>query len=331
MGFLYLNEDDMRRTGALEDAALPVLWDRVEEALVAVEQGPASLPLDAYLRSPDAGHFDRIIAKAGLVGEIAGIKWIASAPQNPERGLPRASGLLILNDAVTGVTRAILDAVPISNLRTAGVALVFLRAFRRRFRRAVIFGGGVHGHEHCRQLLHGREIGLFPRLESVHVVDPLAASRRRFVEAFPQVTALEHPQDAFEDDTLLLYCTNALEPHVEAESVLGRRGLTVVHTSLRDFLPEALAAFDHSVVDSIEHVARAATSVDLAIQAGALRRQDCKELPRLLLAAREGTESPFRDAENVILHPMGLVANDLLVGEAIFQMAREAGLGTALT
>lgn len=331
MGFLYLNEDDMRRTGALEDAALPVLWDRVEEALVAVEQGPASLPLDAYLRSPDAGHFDRIIAKAGLAGGIAGVKWIASAPQNVERGLPRASGLLVLNDAVTGATRAILDAVPVSNLRTAGVALVFVRAFRRRFRRAVIVGGGVHGHEHCRQLLHGREIGLFPRLESVHVVDPLASSRQRFVETFPRVTALARPEDAFGDHTLLLYCTNALEPHVDAEQVRGRRGLTVVHTSLRDFLPAALAIFDHCVADSVEHVARAGTSVDLAIRAGAVRREDCLALPRLLLAAGEGADSPFRDEESVILNPMGLVANDLLVGEAILQMAAEAGLGTELT
>ena len=266
-----------------------------------------------------------------MVGKAAGVKWIASAPKNPERGLPRASGLLILNDSVTGVTRAILDAVPVSNVRTAGVALVFLRAFRRAFRRAVVVGGGVHGQEHCRQLLHGREIGLFPQLDSVHVVDPMEASRQRFVAAFPGVTALERPEDAFEDHTLLLYCTNALEPHVGAEHVRGRRGLTVVHTSLRDVLPEALGAFEHCVADSVEHVARANTSVDLAIQAGTVRREDCLSLPRLLLAARDGAEAPFRDDDNVILNPMGLAANDLLVGEAILQMAKEAGLGTELT
>ncbi len=333
MGILYLDEATIRRTGALESAALPRIWDQVENALVAMEHGPAAVPLDAYLRSPEPGHFDRIIAKAGLVGETAGIKWIASAPANLERGMPRATGLLILNDVVTGVAYAILDAVPVSNLRTAGVALVFLRAFRRGFRRAVIVGAGVHGREHCRQLLYGREAGLFPRLDEVFVYDPFEASRHRFSEDFPDVAPLDDPQEAFSDHTLLIYCTNALAPHIEAASVRGKRGLTVAHTSLRDFLPEAMGAFDHCVADSVEHVARANTSVDLAIQAGAIQRDDCLALTRLLAAARASDSEaaePFRDEDNVILNPMGLVPNDLLVGEAIYQMAKERGLGVAL-
>ncbi len=331
MGILYLGEEEMRQTGALEAAALPTIWDQVEEALVTMEEGTSAVPLDAYLRSPDPDHFDRIIAKAGLVGTTAGVKWIASAPSNPERGIPRANGVLILNDVITGLTYAILDAVPVSNLRTAGVALVFLRAFRRAFRRAVVVGAGVHGREHCRQLLHGREIGLFEKLDEVCVYDPFEESRQSFADEFPGTTQLGDPGEVFADHTLLLYCTNALSPHITADSVQGKRGLTVVHTSLRDFLPEALAAFDHCVADSVEHVARAKTSVDLAIQAGLLQREDCMALTRLLADARADKTSPFSDEENVILNPMGLVPNDLLVGEAIYQMARDRGLGTELS
>ncbi len=330
MAILYLSEDDMRRTGALEGAALPTIWDQVENALVTMEEGPSSVPLDAYLRSPDPGHFDRIIAKAGLAGTAAGVKWIASAPSNLERGIPRASGLLILNDVVTGVAYAILDAVPVSNLRTAGVALVFLRAFRRAFRRAVVVGAGVHGREHCRQLLHGREIGLFPDLEEVFVYDPFPSSLQNFTEELPSVTALGDPGEIFADHTLLIYCTNALTPHVGAAVIQGKRGLTVAHTSLRDFLPEAMGAFDRCVADSVEHVARAKTSVDLAIRAGTVQRDECLALTGLLAAARDGRQPPFQDDENVILNPMGLVPTDLLVGEAIYQMARERGLGVEL-
>lgn len=105
----------------------------------------------------------------------------------------------------------------------------------------------------------------------------------------------------------------------------------MAHTSLRDFLPEAMGAFDHCVANSVEHVARAKTSVDLAIQAGTIRRQDCLALTRLLAAARDGEQqSPFEDDDNVILNPMGLVPTDLLVGEAIYQMAKARGLGIEL-
>ena len=96
-------------------------------------------------------------------------------------------------------------------------------------------------------------------------------------------------------------------------------------------MPEALAAFDHCIGDSVDHVARAKTSVDLAIQAGLLKKEDCLELTRLLSEARAGKPSPFEDDSNVILNPMGLVPNDLLVGEAIYQMARERGLGVELS
>ncbi len=245
--------------------------------------------------------------------------------------MPRASGLLILNDVVTGVAYAILDAVPVSNLRTAGVALVFLRAFRRGFRRAVVVGAGVHGREHCRQLLHGREIGLFPRLDGVFVYDPFPASSERFTEDFPSVRPTDDPREIFADDTLLIYCTNALEPHVDAENVRGKRGLTVAHTSLRDFLPEAMGVFDRCVADSVDHVARAKTSVDLAIRAGTIQRDDCLALTRLLAVAEsDDAPSPFEDDQNVILNPMGLVPTDLLVGDAIYRMAKERGLGVEL-
>ena len=40
---------------------------------------------------------------------MAGIKWIASAPDNIHKGLERASALIALNDADTGQPRAILE------------------------------------------------------------------------------------------------------------------------------------------------------------------------------------------------------------------------------
>ena len=47
MTILYLNEHEMRQTGALEAAALPTIWDQVENSLVTMENGPSSVPLDA--------------------------------------------------------------------------------------------------------------------------------------------------------------------------------------------------------------------------------------------------------------------------------------------
>lgn len=44
------------------------------------------------------------------------------------------------------------------------------------------------------------------------------ASPRRFAEDFPDVTPLSDPGEVFADHTLVIYSTNALAPHVGAET-----------------------------------------------------------------------------------------------------------------
>ena len=48
---LYINATTMRRVGLLDASALGDIWARLEDGLIAVGEGRAHLPLDAYLRS----------------------------------------------------------------------------------------------------------------------------------------------------------------------------------------------------------------------------------------------------------------------------------------
>lgn len=320
MSIHYISEKTMKEIGMLEDDALSSIWELLLDGLIAVAKGNAVLPLDAYLRSQKPEEFNRIIAKLGVVENISGVKWIASAPLNTQKGIPRASGLLILNDLVTGQVYSILDAIPISNIRTAGISLLFLQKFRSNFKRAVIVGAGVHAREHMRQLEASKRMGYFPHLENICIYDVVEGVAAQMASELDQeVEVLDHLDEVAADDTAILYCTNALTPYVDEAQVIGYSGLTAVNMSLRDYTGKALVAFDRIVTDVTENVAQAKTSVDLAVTAGLLDKNDCVELPHLLLDKASGKANPFKDEENVIFNPMGLVSHDLKLGRHVFE------------
>ena len=67
----------------------------------------------------------RIMAMPAYVGgefDVAGLKWIPSVPDNPERhGLPRANALVLLSERTTGLPLAVMDGTVVSAMRTGAV------------------------------------------------------------------------------------------------------------------------------------------------------------------------------------------------------------------
>jgi len=91
-------------------------------------------------------------------------------PANSLAGLPAIHGLLILNDAETGLPTAILDAGPITAERTAAISGVAIRAWAPpvtgRPARAALIGAGVQGRSHVPVLGHvlpGVDLVIFDR------------------------------------------------------------------------------------------------------------------------------------------------------------------------
>jgi alanine dehydrogenase len=85
--------------------------------------------------------------------DVVALKWIAGYPGNKARGLPYISGLIVLNDAETGLPLAVLDAAEITAARTAAASGVCVERFAPdRWRTAAIVGCGEQGRSHARLL-----------------------------------------------------------------------------------------------------------------------------------------------------------------------------------
>jgi alanine dehydrogenase len=159
-------------------AAMPDLPERLAlaEATLRGLAGPADLPAKIGVHARPDGSFGHAMP-AFLPGDAAngsadrlGMKWVLGFPANATLGLPAISALLVLNDPLTGLATAILDAGPITAQRTAAVSGVAIRAWAAPADplrpRAAIIGAGVQGHSHLPVIAHllpGISLAIFDR------------------------------------------------------------------------------------------------------------------------------------------------------------------------
>ncbi|MFZ0492566.1 MAG: ornithine cyclodeaminase family protein, partial [Acidimicrobiia bacterium] len=112
---LYLSRADVESVGLDMGAVI----DLLEQAFIEKGQGRVEMPPKPGIHTrPDA--FIHAMPAYIPALESAGIKWVSGYPANQARGLPYISGLLILNDAETGMPTAVMDCTWITAVRTGG-------------------------------------------------------------------------------------------------------------------------------------------------------------------------------------------------------------------
>lgn len=151
-------------------ALLPPIPERiaiVERTYRALAAGRVELPPKPGIH-PRADSFIHAMPAFLLDDDIAALKWIGGFPANRERGLPYISGLILLNDAETGIPTAVMDGAEVTAVRTAAASGLCIRRFAPTgWSTAAIIGCGEQGRYHA-QLLEA----LAPGAE-IRAYDPL--------------------------------------------------------------------------------------------------------------------------------------------------------------
>ncbi len=306
------------------------IMDAVGRAYVAHRRGESNLPHSTFLRFPN-DDLNRIIALPAYLGDgfgVAGMKWIASFPGNVKKGFARASAVLILNSAETGLPEAILESSLISARRTAASAALAAQLLRKGkdTESAGLIGTGVINHETARFLSKAipglRRFALFDldreRAESF-------AGRLREMLDGKTVDVVDDPRELYRTCPLVAFATTAVKPHV-SDLADCLPGATILHTSLRDLTADVILAADN-VVDDADHVSRASTSIHLAEQ-----QTGNRDFIRCTIADLVTGEAPAKKSEDQIsiVSPFGLGVLDLAVGQLARQRALETGRGTRI-
>jgi 2,3-diaminopropionate biosynthesis protein SbnB len=306
------------------------LIDTVRMAYETHGRGASSLPHSTFLRLP-ANPRDRIIALPAYLGDevgIAGIKWIASFPSNLELGMDRASALVVLNSSRTGRPEAILEGSLISAKRTAASAALAAQWLHgdKKVNQAGLIGCGLISFEIARFLL-----AALTELKHLFIydLDPARSEqfRRKCKKAFGavEVEIAKDLKTVLNRSPLVSFATTVVKPHVNDLSEISPSS-TILHVSLRDLSPQVILSCDN-IVDDIDHVCRAQTSIHLAEQLTGNRDFIRCTLADVLMGKAEAR----RYAKSIVVFsPFGLGVLDLAVAKLVRDLGLAQGKGTII-
>ena len=330
-----MSQDDILILGAREvEAALQgreeEVMDAVGKAYMAHAKGESSLPHSSFLRFPDSDK-DRIISLPAYLGEsfqLAGLKWIASVPANVQKGIERASAVVILNERETGRPTAILEGSLISKQRTAASAALAARVLREGRQPEAI---GLVGCGPISFAMAHFLSAVWPEVTDFMAFDLDKARAEEFgarlqaERSGASFSVAPSLREMMAECPLVAFGTTAIHPHVDDISD-SAPGATLLHISLRDLVPEIILE-NHNVVDDMDHVCRANTSIHLASEVAGNRDFVHSSLGDILLG---NAELPAQDGRRVIFTPFGLGVLDLAVADLVHSVAVERGEGTLI-
>ncbi len=208
------------------------------------------------------------------VGDYAAAKILTVTPDNGDNGLPRIQGICLLLDGTTHETKAIIDGIALTNLRTPAMSLAGVsEVLRRRYGagvRIALFGNGVQAVPHVMAALavvpveHVSVIVRSPG-RGAPVVDEL---RSLGIEAH-EVGAADRAA-ALAEAGLVLTATSATEPLCESAEVPDDAIVVAMgsHSPQARELPGDLLARSTVIVESRHTAAAEAGDVVLAAAEG---------------------------------------------------------------
>jgi ornithine cyclodeaminase/alanine dehydrogenase-like protein (mu-crystallin family) len=317
---LVLAEDDVRRV-----LDMPSCIAAMEDALAGLARGELSMPLRSVVRGVRTPNLMGLMPaqRPGPDGAFS-LKEIVVAPANAARSLDTHQGSVLLHDGETGRLTAVLNASPITEIRTAAVSAVATKQLARAESRAVaIIGAGVQARAHVeamRVVVPGAAIRLWSR--SPERLDALAATTGAAVASSAEA--------AVRGADVVCTTTSSREPVLERAWLAPGAHVNAVGASMpttRELDVETVA--DAALfTDRRESLFAESGEWLVAVEALGLGPEHVRaELGELLVGSHAGRESPD---ELTVFKSLGLAVEDLAAASLCVSRARERGVGVSV-
>ncbi|MCL3881209.1 ectoine utilization protein EutC [Marivita sp. GX14005] len=317
---LVLEEADLRTAVPLDLAAV----DCVEQAFVALAGDGVVMPSVLSMHLPMVN--GEVDIKTAFLPGFSGfaVKVSPGFFDNPARGLPSTSGLMVLLSAETGRVQAVLlDNGYLTDLRTAAAGAVAARVLSRvDSRRAAIFGAGTQARMQLQALTLVRPI------ESAVIwarnIDAAEQAARDCAETLGiPVTAVPDGAEAAREADIIVTTTPASTPILQANWLRPGQHVTAMGSDQPgkcELDPACLTRADLYVPDRLSQT-RIMGELRAAIDAGAMEpERGFAELGEVLTGAATGRQ---RDTDITIADLTGTGVQDTAIAtHAVARMTK---------
>ncbi len=317
---LYLSYQDVVDV----NLTMPAIIESMEEMFGAKGRGRTDMPPKPGIHPGGGNNF--IHAMPASIPDLnsAGIKWVSGFPENPSRGLPYISGLLILNDFSTGLPLAVMDCVWITAKRTGAASAISARYLARPEASVMgMLGCGVQGRSHV-EALKVR----FP-LKKVMAYDASEEARNQYAREISaqfelEAVPVQTPQEAVTGCDIVVTAGPMVHPpHATIQPGWLDEG---AFASLVDYdsywQPAAMREADIFCTDDRNQF-RAVQQTGYFKDIPGLHA----DLGELVTGQKPGRQTP---AQRTMAANLGLALDDMAVAPLIYRKAQDEGIGTWL-
>jgi ornithine cyclodeaminase len=331
--FLFLNQEQVIAAGGID---MTQILPAVEKVLEMFHKGEYEAPHKVVLRYDSDASSEKTKGRingmpAYIKGDVnvAGIKWIASSPDNPfKRNLPRASALTLLNDPETGLPIAFMDGTLISAMRTGAVTGIGAKYLARKNSETVgIIGAGIQARTQLTALLL-----TVPSIQYVKVYDLSYDRSSHFADMMNEelsvrVEAVETSEDAVRDSDIVVTVTTSLTPVFKGMWL--KEGSLYVQCSGNECDTYTIKRASKVVFDSwVDVYHRGIATPTIMYNEGSFTEENIYgNIGAIICGEKIGRET---NNENIVFCANGLAVEDMMVAKLVYDNARKKGLGQYL-
>ena len=255
----------------------------------------------------------------------AGVKWVSGFPENPRRGLPYISGLLILSDTETGFPICVMDCTWITAKRTGAATAVAAKHLARQDSKVLgVLGCGVQGRSNLEALTV-----VCKNLEEVKAYDINERNLQKYVEEMTaehglKVVPVASPKKAVENCDIVVTAGPILkhpQPVIEA-SWFKDGGFACSLDFDSYWKPEAMHSMDKFCTDDREQLAYYRKLGYFSNIPGVYA-----DLGEIVSSKKPDREYPY---ERIMSMNLGLAIEDMAIAILIYEEAKKTGIGKTL-